>query len=1016
MQGQQFLFDRLVPLDRSGFERIDDQDRLAIYARAETGPSDVVYGLLSGTSRFGLARYRATNIESPQTACAAEAAAIAEISGTASIFVFAGYESDIGPGSLEAIATIGGQPLYATPGLGQASPELFVGSDQGLLRFMMANASYLPLGLPAPLPFGDQFFAFSESGTGGLNAAALSRVGCAGPFPAFAGQAEAPFDTLVLIVAGQYIAFTPTEAPPATATPEPTPTEAPPATATPEPTPTDAPTQTPEPTATQEPTSTETATVAVTVDGDYDGTGGQTSDLTAVPAIESPEPTNEPTGVPTLESTSTESPSETATPAPAETATAEPTSTATSTATIEPTATATTEPTLTPTATITLIPTRAPGDLGDGGQPDGLPREIELDGQRYLFDTTYTVPAQDLTELAQHGGLTVYARDEAQPLEAVYVAVPGGEEGEFARYLPEHLDSPQTLCPAQAIQIGPIIGGDLTYAFASIETDRDPALFDQVAEANGQPIYGMADAEQPFAEIFFADPRGLLRFVLVSSGGMPISISESLAFAGGYFTPAGDVSSDISVATLEQVGCAGPFPVYIDPAAPVGASDLFVVAGGRLFAYSGDTSAIPPAPTPTPVPTETPTATATAPPTATATATNTSTATATATNTPTETATATPSPSATATPTTEPTNTATATRTATSLPTETATATPEPTETATNTATATPEPTDTSIPTATATTIRTATPVATATPEPTETSSPSATATAVPPTVTSAPTRTASVTAAASTPTVIDEVAEDDLPASIELGGTTYLFETVDTEVDVSELIQLDDVLPGEEFQVYAGQDQSTGTPKLYIVGEDGVVGRYQLAAATNPTPPAPLPTTVTVDDVIYVFNEVEEEVDTRLLQPVGLVKGQGEGILVYTERGDPAVRTRVFAVARDSGVAGQYVLATLVQGRVLSPAATPATAATPEPENVVTAPRCGTSTDDTTFVPTTIVNNGIEYSLVAVESSDAAGNLTPIGCVGPYEVAETDAADRSEVLYLRIGGADDQVFRYEAS
>src|SRR5262245_7405147 len=52
VQDQQFLFDRLVPLDRSGFERIEDQGRLAFYARAASGPFDVIYGLRAGASRF----------------------------------------------------------------------------------------------------------------------------------------------------------------------------------------------------------------------------------------------------------------------------------------------------------------------------------------------------------------------------------------------------------------------------------------------------------------------------------------------------------------------------------------------------------------------------------------------------------------------------------------------------------------------------------------------------------------------------------------------------------------------------------------------------------------------------------------------------------------------------------------------------------------------------------------------------------------------------------------------------
>ncbi len=43
------------------------------------------------------------------------------------------------------------------------------------------------------------------------------------------------------------------------------------------------------------------------------------------------------------------------------------------------------------------------------------------------------------------------------------------------------------------------------------------------------------------------------------------------------------------------------------------------------------------------------------------------------------------------------------------------------------------------------------------------------------------------------------------------------------------------------------------------------------------------------------------------------------------------------------------------------------------------------------------------------------AGTLTRIGCVGPFEAARTDQADRSEVIYLRAGTGE-QVYRFEAA
>ena len=52
----------------------------------------------------------------------------------------------------------------------------------------------------------------------------------------------------------------------------------------------------------------------------------------------------------------------------------------------------------------------------------------------------------------------------------------------------------------------------------------------------------------------------------------------------------------------------------------------------------------------------------------------------------------------------------------------------------------------------------------------------------------------------------------------------------------------------------------------------------------------------------------------------------------------------------------------------------------------------------------------------VAAESADSAGTLTPLGCVGPFELASTDRADRAEVVYLRSPDAvGAPVYRFEA-
>jgi len=244
------------------------------------------------------------------------------------------------------------------------------------------------------------------------------------------------------------------------------------------------------------------------------------------------------------------------------------------------------------------------------------------------------------------------------------------------------------------------------------------------------------------------------------------------------------------------------------------------------------------------------------------------------------------------------------------------------------------------------------------------------------------------------------------------------VFDVVVTDVDPDALTELPGAdEAGEVLAVLVDPNVTGLPPAVYVVGNEGVIGRFLLAATTNPTPPDSLPATIELDGQTYVFNEVEEEVDTRAMQPVGLVSSEGEGILVYAERGRQDERNRVFAVARENGVAGQYVLAELVQESDLAQtgSVTP-TPGTPAPENVVTTPRCDGGASDAALLPTTILFDGVEYTLAAVQTPEEAGELTTIGCVGPFEVAVTDLADRADVLYLRAGGADEQVYRYESS
>src|SRR6476469_5441804 len=142
-------------------------------------------------------------------------------------------------------------------------------------------------------------------------------------------------------------------------------------------------------------------------------------------------------------------------------------------------------------------------DLGDGGQPDGLPREVGVGDARFLFDRIVPLRRQDLVRIAQEQSTIAYASTEQGPYAAVYLSVPNRSEDELARCLPELVGSPDIACPADAANYEPVDAGGATYVFAGPETDLTADSLQQVGDSSGQPIYTDLGTGQPFPELFF---------------------------------------------------------------------------------------------------------------------------------------------------------------------------------------------------------------------------------------------------------------------------------------------------------------------------------------------------------------------------------------------------------------------------------------------------------------------------------------------------------------------------------
>jgi len=496
-------------------------------------------------------------------------------------------------------------------------------------------------------------------------------------------------------------------------------------------------------------------------------------------------------------------------------------------------------------------------------------------------------------------------------------------------------------------------------------------------------------------------------------------LAESLAFGGVLLQFAGDATEGIDPASLTKAGCAGPYPVYAAQGeADAGTTNLYVRAGGRLFQFSGE---VIPAEAPTEVPVDVPTEVPTEIPTESPTEAPTEAPTEQPTEAPTEQPTEAPTEAPTEVPTEAP--TAEPTALPTEAPTEAATeAVTEPVaETVTEEPTEAPatDPTEAPVDASTEEPAAAPTEAPAGEDDPTAESTQAAidfpsgivdaAATAgLPPQVEvqnasyvftqvdvdidiQALVEVDVVTINNTSLTVYAEqefqgiapvlycVADDgavigryvpvattsptpppDLPATIDVENTTYVFNQVNIDIDIQTLVEVNViVVQNVELTIYTDQNVD-GQPSRYfaVTSEGQVVGQYvesSLVVTTTQVTPQP----------------------TAQLQPPAVVATQ-------------------------------------------APDAPPPAAVTAEPADTC-AGSPGPINDQgiPAYLPNRIQLGGIAYALVGTESPGDAGELTRFGCISGFEILTTDQADQSEVVYLRIAGQGataDVVYRFEAA
>ena len=282
-----YALDRPITIELEGLQPVSEANGQPVYVVGEP-PYQRVYSAVPGTAQSG--RYFAelpvepSGEPSPENTCLAESVNFNIVEVGNARYVYAGPEPDLTPASLlEVLQTSDGRPVYAED-TAEPSRELFFPSDTGLDRFVLLAESGLPITVGETIVFGGQPFGFEGDLTGTIDADALLRAGCLGPFsvrsaaPANGGA----FDRIFIVLNDQtprvlaFAAQAPTGDVPATEVPDEAPTVAPPTATVPPP-----PTATPIP-----PTATAVPPTATAVPE----TPTPLPSPTAVPATATPAP------------------------------------------------------------------------------------------------------------------------------------------------------------------------------------------------------------------------------------------------------------------------------------------------------------------------------------------------------------------------------------------------------------------------------------------------------------------------------------------------------------------------------------------------------------------------------------------------------------------------------------------------------------------------------------------------------------------------------------------------------
>jgi eukaryotic-like serine/threonine-protein kinase len=225
------------------------------------------------------------------------------------------------------------------------------------------------------------------------------------------------------------------------------------------------------------------------------------------------------------------------------------------------------------------------------GRPADVPLELVLDGEHYLFDRMVTEEAGEFTSIGGVGQFNYFDKDVDDGFGAIYTNRPSHDENvdtdqsEFARYLPALIGIGGATCAAEIPRGAAVVSdGQFSFGFAGAEPDWTVDELTEIAtSAQLGAVFAVSDVP-PFADLYVVDGDALHRFVALNEDGVPDLLAGLTPYDGEVYSFAEDVSDSLNEAELVRLGCAGQFPVFVEPADSGGPPER-IIAGvaGRLL-------------------------------------------------------------------------------------------------------------------------------------------------------------------------------------------------------------------------------------------------------------------------------------------------------------------------------------------------------------------------------------------------------------------------------------------------